>query len=420
LGKTIVEKIMSAHSGSDVHAGDIAICDVQFVMAGHESNVSLTVNSYQDLCQQEQSAVFDPKRIAYFLDHVVPSQNEGFSNLQQMVRTFSKDHNIRLMELGYGICHQVLAEDRLIFPGEIVVGADSHTCTNGALNLFATGLGSTDIAVSMKTGKQWFKVPATSRIVLDGKLPTGSYSKDIILYLLGRFSSSGFIYQCIEFAGEAISALSVEQRLTISNMAVELGAKAGIMEFDDKLRDWYGKCNDRSWQPVFTDEGARYEQVVHINAEEIIPQVAHSHSLDNVSPVGDMKDVAIHQAVLGTCTNGRLEDLEVAAGILKGNKIDRNVRMLIYPASTKTLLEATRKNIVEQLLEAGTLICPPGCGPCSGLYGGVPADDENVVSTSNRNFRGRMGNRNANVYIASPATVAASALTGHLTDPRDL
>ena len=417
MGKAIAEKIMSIHSGCDVNAGDIAICDVQFILAGHEANATLTIDSFQRLCRSKGDTVFDPSRVLYCLDHVVPSQNENYSCIQQMVKEYAIKHKIIFRDVGYGICHQIIPEDRLVYPGEIVVGADSHTCTYGALNVFSTGMGSTDIAVAMKTGKQWFKVPHSSRVVIDGTMPKGVYSKDIILYLLGKYKSNRFNYQCIEFTGEAISALSVEQRLTISNMAVELGAKAGIMEYDEKVEKWYGKYTNRAFKPVYADQTAQYRDVIRIDAKDIVPQVAHSHSLEHVSAVRDLEVTKISQAILGTCTNGRLEDLEAAATILKGKVISKDVRMIVYPASAKVLLEATRCGITQTLMEAGAMICPSGCGPCAGLYGGVPWNGETVVASSNRNFRGRMGNRNANILIASPATVAASAVTGYLTDP---
>jgi len=304
--------------------------------------------------------------------------------------------------------------------GDLVVGADSHTCTYGALNAFATGLGSTDIAASMISGKLWFKVPESIKIIIKGKIPEGVYAKDIILYIIGELTADGATYKSIEFTGEVIRKLSMESRFTICNMAVEMGAKVGMMEVDEETLRWLRKHSSKKKpKPVRPDKDAHYSEVLEFNISSLEPQVARPHRVDNVSPVSKVKGVRIDVVFLGTCTNGRLEDLKIAAKILKDRKIHREVRFIIAPASKAIYLEALKEGIIEIFIKAGAAVVAPGCGPCVGTHEGVPADGENVISTANRNFKGRMGNPKAFIYLASPATVAASALEGKIADPRD-
>jgi 3-isopropylmalate/(R)-2-methylmalate dehydratase large subunit len=311
-----------------------------------------------------------------------------------------------------------MPEQGHVVSGDLVIGADSHTCSYGAINVFSTGVGSTDLAAGMISGKLWFKVPETFKFQVNGKLGPGVYSKDLILYLVGDVTADGATYMAAEYVGEAIDALSVEARFTISNMAIEMGAKAGLMEADAKTEAWIKAHSNRVPQPVAADADAVYAKVKEYDASKIGPQVARPHTVDNVSPIEEVEGTPIQQAMLGTCTNGRLEDLTIAAEIVRGKKIDPDVRFIVAPSSRRVYLEAMNRGVIQALVEAGAAVVTPGCGPCVGTHNGVPSDGENVISTANRNFKGRMGNNRAFVYLGSPATVAASALNGKITDPR--
>jgi len=303
--------------------------------------------------------------------------------------------------------------------GDLVLGADSHTCTYGAINVFSTGVGSTDLAIAAASGMNWFRVPETIKVTVNGRLPKGVYSKDVMLHIARDVGSDGATYKAVEFYGDAISAMSVDARFTITNMAVEIGAKIGIMEADNKVIKWVSERSRREPKPVKADMGARYCASKIYDVSELAPQVARPHTVDNVADVTELSDVRIDQAFIGTCTNGRLEDLEAAAAILKGRKIDRSVKMIVAPASRRIYLEAVKKGYVETFVKSGCAIVAPGCGPCVGTHNGVLADGEVAISTANRNFKGRMGNPNSFIYLASPATVAASALAGRIADPRE-
>ncbi|MBE0465697.1 MAG: 3-isopropylmalate dehydratase large subunit, partial [Candidatus Desulforudis sp.] len=322
-------------------------------------------------------------------------------------------------DVGEGVCHQLMLESGVIGPGSLVIGADSHTCTYGALNAFSTGVGSTDLAAALISGRMWFKVPSTLKFVCHGRLPAGVYSKDLILYLIGRVTADGATYMSVEFTGEAIQALTMDARFTISNMAVEMGAKAGLMEADEKTFAWVVRYNDRKFEAVAADPDAAYERILEFDVSALEPQVARPHRVDNVVPLNDLHGLRVDQAVLGTCTNGRLEDLRVAASIVRGRRVSPYVRFIVAPASRKVYLDAMQDGTLETLVRAGAAVVTPGCGPCVGTHNGVPADGERVISTANRNFLGRMGNRNAEIYLASPAAVAAAAVTGEFTDPRE-
>ncbi|MCR4399900.1 MAG: 3-isopropylmalate dehydratase large subunit, partial [Syntrophomonadaceae bacterium] len=304
-------------------------------------------------------------------------------------------------------------------PGDLVIGADSHTCTYGAINAFSTGVGSTDLAAGIISGKLWFKVPESIKFVLNGELSPGVYSKDLILYLIGQVTADGATYMAAEFTGSAIRAMSVEARFTISNMAIEMGAKVGLMEADQKTISWVRRHTDRPFTPVAADPDAVYAEVREYDVSSLGPQVACPHTVDNVKPVEEVAGTPIQQCFIGTCTNGRLEDLRIAADILRGEKVNRGTRLIVAPASRQVMLDAIAEGIIQVFLEAGAAVVTPGCGCCVGTHNGVPSDGENVLSTANRNFKGRMGNNKAFIYLASPATVAASALTGRITDPRD-
>ncbi|MDI6870209.1 MAG: 3-isopropylmalate dehydratase large subunit [Bacillota bacterium] len=414
MGKTIAEKILSRASGTDAHAGDLVVADLDFIM-GQDGTSPLAIKAFRAM---NGSRVADPARVAMVIDHSAPSPNEGVSALHALMREFAQEQGIHFFDVGEGVCHQLVPERGHAVPGDLVIGADSHTTTYGALNAFSTGVGSTDLAAAMLTGKLWFRVPETFRVTCRGKLPAGVYAKDLVLYLAGRLTADGATYMALEFAGEAVSDLSVEGRFTLSNMAVEMGAKAGLVACDDKTLAWIKEHSSREPRPANPDPDAVYARDEEFDVNELVPQVAKPHTVDNVVPVTEVAGTPVQQAVLGTCTNGRLEDLRLAASILRGRKVHPGVRLIVAPASRRVYLDALADGTLAALVEAGAAVVTPGCGPCVGTHNGVPSDGENVISTANRNFKGRMGNNKAFIYLASPATVAASALAGCIADPR--
>ncbi|MDD5667281.1 MAG: 3-isopropylmalate dehydratase large subunit [Actinomycetota bacterium] len=414
MGMTIAERIFSAHCGRDVRAGELVVTKVDFMM-GQDGTSPLAVNAFRELGGEK---VQDPSRVALVIDHSAPSPLEGVSNLHAMMRAFAAEQGVGIYDVGCGVCHCLLPEQGHVAPGDIVIGADSHTTTYGAINAFSTGVGSTDLAAAMLTGKLWFKVPPTMRLELQGKLQEGVYSKDVALFLAGEITADGATYLAVEYGGEVIGSLSVEARFTISNMAVEMGAKAGLMEADEKTMAWLEGRVTRSCAPAAPDPDADYAEVRECDLGGLTPQVAEPHRVDNARPVEEVEGTLIQEAVIGTCTNGRLEDLEVAARILAGRRVSPEVRLIVAPASRQVLMDAMDRGVAQRLIEAGAAFVTPGCGPCVGTHNGVPSDGERVISTANRNFKGRMGNANAFIYLASPATVAASAVAGKITDPR--
>ncbi len=415
MGKTIAEKILSNHAGKDLKAGDIAICDVDFCF-GQDGTSSIIIDSFKKLGVKK---AFDKSKFYMIIDHSSPSPNIGVSEIHKKMRDFAKTLDIGMYDIGCGVCHQLVPQKGHVTCGDLVLGADSHTCTYGAINVFSTGVGSTDLAITLASGKNWFRVPETIKVIVKGKLPKGVYSKDVILHIAKDIGSNGATYKGLEFYGEAISAMSVDARLTISNMAVEIGAKVGLMEADDKVLKWVKERSPKIPNPVVADLNAKYIAVKTYDVSKLAPQVAKPHAVDNVSDVTALKDMKIDQAYLGTCTNGRLEDLEAAARILKGKTIHPDVRFIVAPASKEIFLDAAKKGLVEIFVKSGCTVVGPGCGPCVGTHNGVLADGEVAISTANRNFKGRMGNPNSFIYLASPATVAASALIGKIADPRE-
>lgn len=413
-GKTIAEKIFSAHSGTDSYAGDIVVADVDFVM-GQDGTTPLAIRALESMGVEE---VFDPAKVAVVMDHSSPSPIEGVSALHTIMREFGKKTGAKVYDVGCGVCHQLIPEAGHVVPGDLMVGCDSHTCTYGAVNVFSTGVGSTDGAAAMASGKLWFKVPDTLKVTYSGELQPGVFSKDLILALAGRIGADGATYMALEFHGPVIDELSVDARMTISNMAIEVGAKAGLMKADEKTLAWYEGRGERVPAPVDPDADAVYAQELVLDASAIGPQVAKPHAVDNVSPIEEAAGTPIAQGFIGTCTNGRLEDLKIAADILRGRKVHPDVRLIVAPASKQILLDAMEAGYIRDLVEAGAALVTPGCGPCVGTHNGVPSDGENVISTANRNFKGRMGNSNAFIYLGSPATVAASVIEGVITDPR--
>lgn len=415
MGKTIAEKILSKKSSQDAKANDIVIADLDFVM-GQDGTSPLAIRAFEEM---KAARVFDPGRVAMVIDHSAPSPLEGVSALHHQMRKFAREQGIYMYDIGDGVCHQLVPEQGHVVPGNLVIGADSHTCTYGAMNVFSTGVGSTDLAAGIISGKLWFKVPETIKFVLNGTLPPGVYSKDLILFMIGDVTADGATYLAAEYTGEAIRDLSQEARFTISNMAIEMGAKCGLMEADEKTIAWVKEHSNKPFEPVTADADAVYAQVLEYDVSNLEPQVAKPHTVDNVSPISEVAGTPIQQGVIGTCTNGRIEDLRIAAEILKGRKIDRHTRLVVAPSSRQVMLQAIREGLIEIFIESGAAVVTPGCGPCVGTHNGVPSDGENVISTANRNFKGRMGNNKAFVYLGSPATVAASVLNGAITDPRE-
>ncbi|MFA5104204.1 MAG: 3-isopropylmalate dehydratase large subunit [Candidatus Margulisiibacteriota bacterium] len=414
MGKTISEKILSSHSGKDAYAGEIVIADLDF-MIGQDGTSGIAIDVFNKM---DGKKVFDPSKIAIIIDHSSPSPNEGVSAIHKKIRDFSGASGINLFDIGCGVCHQITPEMGFVVPGNLVIGADSHTCTYGAINVFSTGIGSTDLAAGMISGKLWFKIPETIKFEIKGKWPKGVYSKDLILKIIGDIGADGATYMAAEFDGPAIEALSVDARFTISNMAIEMGAKAGLMKADKKTVEWVKNHSKKPFTPVESDKDAKFAKIVRIDVSCLSPQIAKPHTVDNVSPIEAVEGLKIQQGFIGTCTNGRLEDLEIAASILKGKKVDKNCRLILAAASKDIFLEAIKKGLVQTLIEAGGVFVTPGCGPCVGTHNGVPSDGEKVLSTANRNFKGRMGNNKAEIYLGSPATVAASVIEGKITDPR--
>lgn len=401
-GQTIAEKILQKHSldpGKPVKSGDILFCSVDFLMS-HDATAPMALRAFENM---GGTKVFDPSKMVLILDHATPAPYERIANLQSMMREFAREQGIMFIEGGEGVCHQIVVEKEFLQPGDLALGTDSHTCTYGALGVFATGVGSTDMAAAMYTGKSWFKVPETIRVNLKGTLQRGCSAKDVILKTVGDIGADGANYRSMEFYGEWIDRASLSERLTLANMVVEMGAKCGFPCGPDL--------------GISADADARYLMDVEIDLDALEPMVARPHAVDDVCPVSEVRDVVIHQAFLGSCTNGRIEDLREAAGILKGKKIAEGVRLIIAPASRQVMLQAMEEGVLATLIEAGGAVFTPGCGVCVGTHGGVPADGEVVLSSSNRNFKGRMGNNKALIYLASPLTIAASVITGRITDP---
>lgn len=420
MAKTLSEKILGEHSGGDsasrgdVSAGDmiVAAVDLAFIQ---DTTGPLAVRQFR---AAGFDGIAESVEAAAFLDHAAPSSTREMANDHILLRDFAGDTGCRLFDVGDGVCHQLVAE-RLARPGDLVVGSDSHTVTAGGLGAFACGMGSTDVAVALGLGKSWFRVPESIRVNVSGRFPDAVSGKDLILHLIGLIGADGATYKALEFAGDAVTTMSLPQRLTVANMAVEAGAKVGLFPSDETTRD-YLESHRRGddYRPLSPDDDAVYERTIEIDAAGLVPTVARPHTVDNTVPAGELQGTEVHQVYIGTCTNGRLEDLAVAAGILKGRRRHPRTRLVIAPASRDVFKAAVVAGYIETFLDAGALILPPGCGACLGLHQGVLGDGENCLTTANRNFKGRMGNPEAFVYLASPATAAASAITGEITDPR--
>ncbi len=411
MGQTIAEKILTQHAGHEVKAGELCIARVD-VAAVQDGTGPLMVQEFKKLGIPKLK---NPERSILFIDHASPSPRKELSNTHTVLREFSKEYGAVLSDVGAGVCHQRLVET-FVNPCEILVGADSHTCTSGALGAFATGMGSTDIAVAMALGKTWLKVPATFKIEVTGKFRPGICSKDLMLHLIGMIGADGATYKALEFCGDTIDNMSMSERFTLANMAVEAGAKAGLFVADEKTKEFLkSRGREDKFRSLKPDSDAVYERIIKINAEDIGHTVSCPHTVDNTKPVEELKDVKVNQVFVGTCTNGRIEDLRIVAEILDGRKVHKDVRMLICPASKDVYLQALDEGLIKTFVEANATILPPGCGPCVGVHAGTLADGEVCLATQNRNFQGRMGNVKGFIYLASPYVAAYTALRGHIS-----
>lgn len=419
MGMTMTQKILAAHAGLDeVKAGQLIEADLDMVL-GNDITAPVAINEMKKMTAKK---VFDKDKIALVPDHFVPNKDIKSAEHSKIMREFAYKHDItNYFEVGeMGIEHALLPEKGLVVAGDVVIGADSHTCTYGALGAFSTGVGSTDMAAGMVTGKAWFKVPPAIKFVLTGSLNKWVSGKDVILHIIGKIGVDGALYKSMEFAGNGIQNLTMDDRFTIANMAIEAGAKNGIFPVDEKTISYIEDHSIRDYKIYKPDEDAEYEQVIEINLSELQPTVAFPHLPENTKPMNEVEEVAIDQVVIGSCTNGRLDDLRIAAKVLVGRKVKKGVRTIIIPATQKIYLQAVEEGLVSTFINAGAIVSTPTCGPCLGGYMGVLAAGERCVSTTNRNFVGRMGHVESEVYLASPAVAAASAVTGKISQPSEL
>jgi 3-isopropylmalate/(R)-2-methylmalate dehydratase large subunit len=411
---TLAEKIMAAHSGKkQVSAGDFVNCKVDMVLS-NDITAPIAIQEFRKLGVK----VFDPQKVVMVPDHFVPNKDINSAEQAKLIRDFARETGIIYFEVGeMGIEHVLLPEKGLVLPGDVLVGADSHTCTYGAVGAFATGMGSTDIAAAMATGDIWMKIPSSVKFVYHGKLGKWVGGKDLILYTIGKIGVDGALYASMEFTGEAISELSMAGRFTMANMAIEAGGKAGLFRVDEKTLDYIKPRAKRKYTVYEPDPDADYAQTIEYDVSNIEPQVAVPHLPSNVKPVSQLSNVQIDQAVIGSCTNGRLEDLQIAAKVIQGKKVNPHVRCIVIPGTQQVYLEALKEGLIETFVKAGAVFSTPTCGPCLGGYMGVLAAGERAISTTNRNFIGRMGSPKSEVYLANPAVAAASAIAGRIVSP---
>ncbi len=415
MSKTFAEKILSTASGKDVRAGDVVVVSPDFWMS-HE-NTTTVIDTFR---KTGLGKVHDASKIVIILDHTVPASSTAYANRHKQIREFAREQNLVHFHdmLGNGgVCHQIMCQEGYAFPGAVTVGADSHSCTPGALGAFSVGIGHTEMAAIWATGHIWLQVPRSFKIRVQGRLAPGVCAKDFILKLIGDMRVDGADYASVEFHGPGIESLSVAERMTLCNMGVEMGAKNAVCKPDGKVEAFLAGKAKKNPAPVWADDDAAYAGEFFYDLDTLEPGVAMPHTVDNYAPLSRVGRVAVDQVLIGSCTNGRIEDLRVAASVLKGRRVA--VRTLVYPASQAVLRQAIQEGLIQTLLDAGCLLNAPGCGPCSGVSGGLLADGETCVTTANRNFKGRMGNTEAYVYLASPATAAWSAVHGELRDPRE-
>lgn len=416
MGSTISEKILAAHAQREsVKAGDVVVCDVDYAMVT-DTRASNTIKMINRIGNKQLEFA---NKTALVLDHYSPPPNLEAAQIHTEMRSFAKQEGTQLYDIGDGICHQVLPEGGHLTAGNLIVGTDTHSTTYGAFNAFGTGIEGTDVSAVMTTGKLWFRVPETVQVSLTGQLQPGVWAKDLTLFMLGQFGAEGLNYKAIEYVGQGVSAMNIDDRMTLCNHAAELGAKAAILEADEKTIEWLNAHGAQTPKPVFSDADAIYAQCIEIDTNTLAPQVARKHQVDDIVAAHEVIKQPIQFALIGTCTNGRLDDIRQAAAILKGQKLAAGVRMIVTPASRKIYLAALREGLIEILTLAGASFESAGCGTCVGITNHlVPGDGDTIISTANRNFKGRLSNPDSDIWLGSAATVAASALTGFITDPR--
>lgn len=419
MAMTMTQKILAAHAGlPEVKAGQLIMANIDLVL-GNDITAPVAVNEFR---KAGFSQVFDKRKIAIVPDHFTPNKDIKAAEQCRLIREFACGMEIEsYFEVGeMGIEHALIPEQGLAVPGDVIIGADSHTCTYGALGAFSTGIGSTDMAAAMATGKAWFKVPAAIKFILAGKPGAWVSGKDIILHIIGMIGVDGALYKSMEFVGDGLAHLSMDSRFTMANMAIEAGAKNGIFLVDEQTLAYVEEHSTKPYKVYAPDPDAEYEAEYTIDLSKVRPTVAFPHLPENTRTIDEVGDVKIDQVVIGSCTNGRIEDIRVAAGILKGRKVAKGVRVIVFPATQRIYLQALREGLIEQLIEAGAVVSTPTCGPCLGGHMGVLAKGERAVTTTNRNFVGRMGHPESEVYLASPAVAAASALTGRISNPEEI
>ncbi len=417
LGSTITEKILAKHCGRKyVKPGELINAEIDIVMC-HDVTTTPAIDI---LAKSGIDKVFNPDKIVIMPDHFIPNKDIKSAELVKKIRHWAKEQNInKFYDIGkHGICHALLPEQGYVRPGMTIIGADSHTTTHGSLGAFSTGIGSTDLAAALSTGMLWFKVPETILFKIEGNLSKGVYSKDIILYIITKIGVDGALYRAMEFTGKVIDDLSVEARMTICNMAIEAGGKSGIINPDEKTIDYVKKRTNEEFEMIKSEEDAHYEKIIEIDVSDLEPIVSFPHLPSNGKQISSIREIKIDQAYLGSCTNGRIEDLRIAASIIKGKKIADGTRMIVVPATTEIWKQANKEGLIDIFMEAGAAVSTPTCGACLGGHMGVLAGGERCISSTNRNFVGRMGSPKSEVYLASPATVAASAIEGKIADPR--
>jgi len=413
--QTVAEKIFSAHTNRPVSSGESIVARVDVVMATDGSG-PLALDFFR---RMGGTRTFDGTKVLMVLDHYVPCPNDQVAALQDQMRDFARAGNAVLFELGEGVCHQLLPERGYVQPGSLVVGGDSHSTTYGAFNALGIGVGSSDLAAAALTGALWFRVPESVRVDLTGGLPSRVTAKDLSLELLRRIGAGGAIYQSVEFGGPGLHGLGLPDRMTLCNMMAETGAKCAVVPGDQATKAHFAGQGSEC-EMVVADEGAAFVGEIGVSLDHLEPLIAQPHEVDRVAPVRDLRGTPIHMGVLGTCTNGRVEDLELALAVMGGSRVAPGVELLVVPASRAVYLEAAKRGLLARFVEQGGTVLPPGCGPCCGSSAGIPSAGENVLSTANRNFLGRMGNTRARIYLGSPATVAAAMVAGQITDPREV
>ncbi len=416
MGKTFAEKILGKKAGKDVVPGEIVVVEPDLLLS-HDNTAAIS-KTFKSIGIDK---VKYPERVVIVLDHCVPAASDKHATNHKVIREFVKEQGIKhFYDIQHGICHQVFVEKGHALPGTVVLGSDSHTTTYGAVGAFSAGIGRSEMAAMYATGELWLKVPDSMRIIVRGAFPKGVSAKDLILHIIGTIGADGALYKSVEFTGPTVANMTVADRMILANMAAEMGAKNGYVAPDDVTREYLARCGCKKYDEVHPDTGAHYDEELEFDVSSLEPTLAMPHTVDNMAKISQVAGTPVHQVLLGTCTNGRIEDLRITAKILKGKKVNSKTRMLIFPASREVLQKAVKEGLVEVFIEAGAVMMNPGCGPCLGAHEGCLAPGEVCLSTANRNFKGRMGNKDASVYLSSPETAAASALTGKITDPREV